>query len=30
MIVKGFIIYIGHDGLNGNKLMKLGTFMPHH
>ncbi len=29
MTIKGFIINIDH-GLNGNKLMKLGTFMPHH
>ncbi len=29
MIVKAFIIDIGH-GLNGNKFMKPGIFMPHH
>jgi hypothetical protein len=30
MIVKGFIVNIGHD-LNGNKLMKLFYFIfPHH
>ncbi len=29
MTVKGFIINIDH-GLNGNKFMKLGIFMPHH
>jgi hypothetical protein len=29
MRVKGFIINIDH-GLNRNKFMKLGIFMPHH
>jgi hypothetical protein len=29
MTIKGFIVNIGH-GLNGNKFIKLDTFMPHH